>query len=108
MTREEAIAASVAHWERMIKYMKKRRRFIDVYTMEMESGEAWLGKDCALCIEYYKSDDTENCCTDCPLDGAGHCCFDDVSLWEKVHHATNRKSRIEAMEDMLAVLKTLK
>jgi hypothetical protein len=108
MTKKQAIKESIAHWERMIKYMKRRRRFIDVYTMKMESGEAWLGKDCALCTEYYKSDDTENCCMDCPLDDAEHCCFDDVGLWEQVQYATDRKSRIKAMENMLVVLKTLK
>jgi len=86
MTKSErnTILETIAHWDRMIDWAKKREKRWMVSRGDMcyDVGENWRGEHCPLCVKY-KADYV---CGKCPLlEKYGRCGYGRKNLWLKVH-----------------------
>jgi len=66
MTKQQAIRESIAHWERMIAWVKTqpKRKEPDDIKMTNQIGENWYSDYCPLCSLYHEGGEP---CTRCPL-----------------------------------------
>lgn len=97
LTREQALEASISHWEENVKLAEERG-----LSFHHISGGA-----CALCYKYHKGFS----CGECPLSEAGMECDDDNSPWKKVGTAMkagDKEKIVAAARAMLTVLKNLR
>ncbi len=111
-TEVQAIKNSIAHWERMIEWVKGGN--VDIWmvpyqdVMQNAIGESWNDKDCSLCNWSKSGTKSQHSpCPICPLAKAGHICSGGGSLWQYVNNSTTWVSWIENAEVMLKVLKSL-
>ena len=102
---KSALEKSIAHWERMIKFVKTQPKEDYPYPNKMISviGETWSGKDCALCglFSYYG-------CKRCPLNTPELQCDKDDSPYDKVANSTTWEEWLENAQIMLNTLKEVK
>jgi len=76
MTKQEAIDRSIAHWERMIRWIEKqpKKEEVDIYSMVDEIDEGTGSMDCPLCKKYQCK------CDKCPLGKKFGYCIDQGSV----------------------------
>lgn len=108
MTEKQAIEKSIAHWKRMIEWVKTKDQKTLPYIEEMYDsiGEYWGGGFCALCSKYYYYN-YENVCPKCPLDKKGYRCSINGSPWKNVTLSTTWGEWLINANKMLEVLKGL-
>lgn len=108
MTKVEAIIDSIAHWERMISWVKQQNPLeqINPYIMKDKLGELWDEENCALC-KYSTDEKGKVNCAMCPLAKNLVYCNTPDSLWTKIHFSSNWSEWVENAEEMLAILKEL-
>ncbi len=107
--KQELIKKSIAHWERMYKWVEKQKPddIICAYKMVDAIGECWSGKHCPLCLEYFRFNTEDNGdCTRCPLFKAGHGC--EAGPWIDVNCAFTWGEWLEAAQKMIKTLEELK
>lgn len=100
----KAIQDSIAHWERMIAYVKTLDKEQDSnrHYLKDKINEAWLGYDCPLCTLY------EDDCSTCPLYNYEQTeCDDEDSLWQNVNDSTTWGDWIVNANRMLNALKAI-
>lgn len=108
MTEQEAIQASIEHWERMIKWAegRKSKAHPSMDKMYNEIGEHWEGDYCEICMRSIG-------CKTCPLfKKYGHCVvFEDEQAdnnYSKVVKAKTWHDWLKEAYIMLNQLKSLK
>jgi len=103
MTKKQAIADSIAHWERMVQWAKEQPKEdnTDYLYMFRKIKEGWYGDYCALC--HYAE-----ICDNCPTTKASHPeCNSMRSTWKKVSNSKTWGEWVKNAEKMLKLLKSL-
>lgn len=105
MTKTEAIKESIAHWNCMIRWARKRKERLHPTRsfMEQALGESWSGEYCALCKKYQG----HATCISCPLRQAGYDCEEWDGPWRKVARAQTWCEWVIAAVNMRTILKSL-
>jgi hypothetical protein len=107
MTKKQAIKESIAHWKRMINWVKKRPRNWRPCdeSMSLELGEDWFSASCPLCE--IRADN--NSCVKCPLYKKYGTCLDNdnINAWCKVSDSETKQEWLKYAKIMLGQLRSL-
>ena len=73
---------TIAHWERMIAWVKKQpqNKFVSYSLMLSRLKEAWMGADCPLCKAFHTTKAFTHPCGNCPLNIGVSC---SKGVWNK-------------------------
>lgn len=106
MTKQQAIKKSIAHWVRMIEWVKKQPKdeLVSMDKMLVSIKEYWDEEHCYLCKLYVRS------CNRCPLAKTYGSCdayFTD-SVWQKVNTSATWGEWLIHAKVMLKQLRSLR
>ena len=106
--------ASIAHWERMVKFVRTLPPEGPFDSIEMMGilGETIGADDCPLCGAYGSGNDDNFCMSECPLVRAGACCLDYDSPYDRVKRLLCARGSNEEFvtvgEEMIAKLREVR
>jgi hypothetical protein len=107
---KKALKSSVAHWERMISFVKRLdpAEAPDRILMQVNIMENWSEEFCPLC-NIFPINSFDKKCIPCPLYTIGEYCdnFRMDTLWKDVTKSSSWKEWLEYANEMLIVLKEL-
>lgn len=106
MTKSEAIKDSIAHWKRMIKWVKTQnpKTITSPTLMNYRIKQDWIDLYCSLCKKYYNDIDE---CLKCPLAIKYKPCSEKYSSWRMVEMSINWEEWLINAKIMVKQLKSL-
>ncbi len=110
MSKAQCIELTIAHWERMIAWVKTQFIFglCDDELMKRQINESWFGPDCQLCLEF--SDEYFGCIC-CPLCKKYGNCMHGIksnNYWGRVYHSNRWFMWLFYAKRLLKQLKSLR
>lgn len=102
---------SIAHWDRMVAWMKKQKHYYDPDTDDMRDaiGEHWYGDHCPCCKHAQSLSGRNDFCVDCPIVIAGFKnCQEVGNPWLSVAESETNEEWLNNADKMILFLEEVK